>query len=107
MLFKRGPDVNRINETMNLLDVCIYMYQVLILSKLIITVVLSCILFVWSIVLVSDKNNQLTVLTILIGMIVAAMLSITFTIKTVFFGVHHILIELPRCFILAWAIYSN
>lgn len=92
---------------MNALDLCIYMYQVLILLKLIITVVLSFILFVWSIVLVSDHLDQPTVLTILIGTIVGAMLSITFTIKTVFFGVHGFLIEFPRCFLLAWAIYST
>lgn len=89
---------------MNALDVCIYGYQAFILTKFFTTIILSIIIFVWSIILLKYDHMYDH---ILIGMLISSILSITFAIKTALHGVHHVSIELFRCFILIWAIYST
>jgi hypothetical protein len=91
---------------MNGLDLLIYVYQTCILIKLFTNVSIALLLFIWSIILLASTDDA-TMRTILIGFIVCSLLSLFYSIKTLFRGTHSIYVEFWRCFLLAWAIYST
>jgi len=94
----------------------------LIILKLLVHLLIATALIIWSSLLLSkgdgddgdddDEGNGNNYNgngndIVYIGTIACSVLSIVYTVKTVFWGVHHILLEFPRSFLVGWSIYST
>lgn len=98
---------------MNLLDICIHLYGAFVFLKLILNAVLSTTLLIWSSVLFSQNfhcspyDQSVSYNSILIGMIVSALVSLFYSGLTMSYDNRRLSLEIPRLFILIWAIYST
>lgn len=93
---------------MNLLDLSILFYEILVFFKLIVNLVSSCTIGVLSaIVLASMENIDTFIFIVLIGMLLSSIISIFYIIKTLLFNITYKIYELPRAFILFWSLFST
>ena len=91
---------------MNLLDLCTHVYGLLVFCKLLLSVIISGILLIVAIC-VPDYVIDCVGRTPFIGMIVAAAVSLLYSLITWYWDIPHKIYELPKAYIPIWAVYST
>ena len=96
---------------MNLLDLSIYVFQGLVWLKVIVTFFLSCCMVALASLSLHSETQQQhscnSCIVIAAGMLVSGILSLTYIVKTALRDPQYMWTEIPRIFILAWAIYAT